>query len=130
MLRFALFCFVLKIASQSVSLIPEISNTAFQHKNLVIGFIHLTMLGVISGFLFSYILQSNLVTQNRNLNIGMAIFVIGFILTELIIISQGFMFYFGIGLLPNYYLLLFISSILLPLGIVSLIFNIYRTRLL
>jgi hypothetical protein len=128
MLGFALFCFVLKIGLQSLSLVPEISNTAFQHRNLVIGFIHLTMLGVISGFLMTFIIQSNLITKNKNLNFGMYAFVMGFILTELILIIQGCMFYFAKGLLPNYYILLFLSSILLPLGIVSLLFNIYKTK--
>ncbi|PWI30299.1 hypothetical protein DI383_07525 [Flavobacteriaceae bacterium LYZ1037] len=127
-LWFALFCFILKIVLQSLSLIPEISNMAFQHRNLVIGFIHLTMLGVISGFLFVFILQSQLVTQNKNLTLSMFVFVLGFLLTELILIIQGCLFYFGIGLLPNYYVLLFFSSILLPLGIVGLIFNIYKTK--
>lgn len=128
MLRFALFCFILKIGMQTLSIIPEISNMAYQHRNLVIGFIHLTMLGVISGFLFTYTLQSKLVNLNKNISLGMSIFVLGFVLTELILIIQGGLFYFGIGLLPNYYVLLFLSSILLPLGIVGLIFNIYKTK--
>lgn len=128
MLGFSLFCFVLKIGLQTLSLIPEISNIAFQHRNLVIGFIHLTMLGVISGFLMTYILQSNLVSNNKNLTFSMYTFVLGFVLTELILIIQGCLFYLGKGLLSNYYLLLFLSSILLPLGIVSLILNIYKTK--
>jgi hypothetical protein len=88
------------------------------------------MLGVISGFLMTFILQSNLLSQNRNSTFGMYVFVMGFILTEFILIIQGCMFYFGYGLLPNYYVLLFLSSILLPVGVVSLIFNIYKTKLL
>src|SRR5690606_40338090 len=78
MFQFAMFCFILKIGLQTLSLIPDISNTAFQHRNLVIGFIHLTMLGVISGFLFAYILQTKLVKLNKTLNIGMYVFVLGF----------------------------------------------------
>ncbi|WP_417867204.1 hypothetical protein [Xanthomarina gelatinilytica] len=126
MFQFAMFCFILKIGLQTLSLIPDISNTAFQHRNLVIGFIHLTMLGVISGFLFAYILQTKLVKLNKTLNIGMYVFVLGFVLTELILIVQGGLFYFGAGLIPKYYLLLFISSLLLPLGILSLILNILK----
>jgi len=128
LLHFSILCFILKTGLQTISIIPEISNTIFQHKNLVIGFIHLTMLGVISGFLLSYILQSKLVTQNRFLTSGLHIFILGFILTEVIIIAQGCLFYFGKGLLPNYYMLLFLSSILLPLGVLSLIYNIYKTK--
>lgn len=128
MLQFAMFCFILKIGLQTFSLIPEISNTIFQHRNLVIGFIHLTMLGVISGFLFVYILQSNLINLNKNVALSMFVFVMGFLLTEFILIIQGCLFYLGIGLLPNYYVLLFLSSILLPIGIVGLLFNIYKTK--
>lgn len=127
--HFSMLCFILKIGLQTMSLIPEISNMAFHHRNLVIGFIHLTMLGVISGFLFAYILQSKLVSPSRILTSGMYVFILGFILTEVIIIVQGCLFYFGIGMLPNYYVLLFLSSILLPLGVFSLIFNIYKTKL-
>ncbi|TYA53831.1 hypothetical protein [Formosa maritima] len=128
MLYFALCCFILKICIQALSLIPEISNMAYQHRNLVIGFIHLTMLGVISGFLFSFILQSRLIQNNKTLTLSMYLFVLGFITTEFILLLQGGLFFFGKNILPNYYLLLFLSSILLPLGIIGLIFNMMKTK--
>src|SRR5690606_17899658 len=91
-----------------------------------IGFLPLTMLGVIIGFLFASILQTNLVKPNKTLIIGIYVFVLGFVLTDLILIAKGGLFYFGAGLIPKYYLLLFISSLLLPLGILSLILNILK----
>lgn len=121
---FSMFCFVLKIGVQLLSLFPEFSQIVYTHRNLVIGFIHLLMLGVITGFLFSFILQSTLVTHTKSLYIGVYAFVFGFILTELLLAIQGVEFYFGNGLLPNYYLLLFLFSLLLPLGIGFLLFNI------
>ena len=128
MYGFALVCFVLKIILQSASLIPEVSNLAYQHRNFVIGFIHLTMLGVISGFLFAFLLQNSLIKHSKPLTLGMHSFIIGFVLTELILLIQGGFFYFGIGLLPHYYLILFVCSILLPLGIVCFILNILNTK--
>jgi hypothetical protein len=125
--NFAIFCFSLKIGVQLLSLIPKISKVAFQHHNIVIGFIHLTMLGVITGFLFSYILRTQLVSQNKVLSFGIYSFILGFILTETLLIVQGSSFYFGSGLIPNYYLLLFIASCLLPLGILCIAYNIYQT---
>ncbi|WP_372757546.1 hypothetical protein [Mariniflexile sp.] len=125
---FALLSFVLKIVLQSISLIPEVSNTAHQHKNFVIGFVHLIMLGVISGFLFSFILQSNLIKQTKLLHLGIVFFIIGFILTEVILGVQGALFYLGMGLFSNYYLLLFLCSILLPLGIGCFILEIFKTK--
>ena len=128
MYAFAIFCLVLKIGAQLLSLVPEISDAAYQHRNLVIGFIHLLMLGVITGFLFGFILQNSWVTFNTCLNFGIYTFVLGFALTELFLILQGSMFYFNKGALPNYYLFLFLSSVLLPLGIGSIIINILKTN--
>ncbi|MEC3905896.1 hypothetical protein VOI54_02580 [Tamlana sp. 2201CG12-4] len=124
--NFVIFCLILKLGLQLVSLNPEFSETLYQHRNLIIGFIHLTMLGIVTGFLFSFILQSRLVIYNMVLKFGIASFVSGFILTELLLMIQGIMFYLGKGLMSNYYLFLFLSSILLPLGIAMLILNIYR----
>ena len=128
MYSFAVFCFVLKIGLQLLSLIPEVSEVAYQHRNFVIGFIHLTMLGVISGFLIGFILQSTLVIVNTWMHFGVFMFVLGFLLTELLLIIQGSMFYFGKGIITNYYLFLFLSSIFLPLGIILIIINILKTK--
>lgn len=125
---FAIFCLVLKTGTQLLSLIPEISEVANQHRSFVIGFIHLTMLGVISGFLFGFLLQSKLVTINTCIHLGVFMFVLGFLLTELLLIIQGSMFYFGKGIITNYYLYLFLSSIFLPLGIILIIINILKTK--
>lgn len=125
---FSIFCFALKIGMQLLALFPEFSQIVYTHRNLVIGFIHLLMLGVITGFLFSFILQSTLVTYTKSLYIGVYTFIFGFILTELLLAIQGMRFYFGNGLLPNYYLLLFLFSILLPLGITFLLFNIITCK--
>ncbi|WP_142784872.1 hypothetical protein [Changchengzhania lutea] len=125
---FAISSLIIKIGIQLLSLIPEVSEVAYQHRNLIIGFIHLLMLGVITGFLFGFILQNKWVTFNAWLNFGIYTFVLGFALTELFLILQGSMFYFNKGMLPNYYLFLFLSSVFLPLGIGSIIINILKTK--
>tara|TARA_R110000868_G_scaffold342194_2_gene603019 strand:- start:28937 stop:30139 length:1203 start_codon:yes stop_codon:yes gene_type:complete len=127
MYHFAMTCFVLKIGLQSLSLIPEVSNMAFQYRNVVIGFIHLTMLGVISGFLLAFLLQQDWLKHTKIVAFGVYTFVMGFILTEFILLIQGGMFYLGNGFLPYYYYLIFLSSILLPLGIGCIIFSISNT---
>ena len=125
MFMFALVCFVLKVVFQSLSILPEFSAVVYEHRNFVIGFIHLLMLGVISGFLFAFILKSGLVTNSKSLTVGIYSFVLGFLLTEILLLIQGIMFFYGIGILPNYYLLLFLFSVFLPLGIGFILFNIY-----
>ncbi len=127
MYRFALLCFVLKIGIQTLSLIPEVAEKAYQYRDFVIGFIHLTMLGIISGFLFAFILQSPLVNKkSKILSFGLYSFIAGFLTTECILFIQGCLYYFGVGMMPNYHLLLFVCSILLPLGILFIIVNIFN----
>jgi hypothetical protein len=86
------------------------------------------MLGVVTGFLFSFIVKSNLVRMNKWLYIAVYTFLFGFVLTELTLIIQGCMFYLKQGLLTNYYLLLFLFSMFLPLGIFMLLFNIFTHK--
>ncbi len=125
MYALALISFILKIALQTSSIVPTISRMAYQYHNFVIGFIHLMMLGVITGFLFAFLLNSSLISiKSKSLTFGIYSFTIGFIATEVLLLIQGLFYYFALGMIPNYYLLLFISSILLPLGILFFILNI------
>ncbi|WP_104734138.1 hypothetical protein [Hanstruepera ponticola] len=124
---FAIACLVLKIVLQFTALLPEFSQVVYEHRNFVIGFIHLTMLGVISGFLFALILQNNVVKFSKTMQFGVYLFILGFLLTELLIALQGYRYYIGEGIIAHYYLLLFLFSILLPLGISFLIINIKST---
>lgn len=125
---FALLCFVLKVLFQSLSILPEFSKVVYNHRNFVIGFIHLLMLGTISGFLYSYILKSGLLSYKKSLFIGIYSFLLGFLLTELLLLIQGVMYYFGSGILSNYYRFLFICSLFLPLGIGFILFNIIKHK--
>ena len=123
---FSILCFVIKVLLQVMTLIPEFSEVVYTHRNFVIGFIHLLMLGVISGFLLSFIVKSNIISYSKSLYIGVYSFLIGFVLTELLLLVQGYKFYYGNGIVNNYYLLLFIFSVFLPLGIFLLLYNIIK----
>lgn len=125
---FSVVCFVLKTLLQALSIFPEFSLVVFEHRNFIIGFIHLMMLGIISGFLFSFILNTRLVRFTKSLYIGIYSFLLGFVLTEMLLLIQGYKFYFGEGILNNYYMLLFLFSILLPLGILFILLHIIKTK--
>ena len=112
---------------QTTSLFPEIAQLSAQVRNFVIGFIHLLMLGVISGFLFAFLLQSRFVNfKSRLLNWGIGLFLAGFLSTELLLFIQGGMFYFGIGSIPHYYLGLFVFSTFLAIGILLIATSMFR----
>ncbi len=128
MYRVAFVCFILKVLCQFLSILPEFSQVVYNHRNFVIGFIHLLMLGVISGGLFAFVLKSHLLSTSKTLDFGIYSFLFGFVLTELLLLIQGALFYFGGGLIPHYYVLLFLFSIFLPLGISLLLFNIIKCK--
>lgn len=127
MFGFALICFAIKIGMQTTSLFPEIAQLSAQIRNFVIGFIHLLMLGVVSGFLFAFLLQNKFMNpESKLVKWGIASFLTGFLSTELLLFIQGGMFYFGIGSIPHYYLGLFVFSAFLAVGILLIAKSVFR----
>jgi len=127
MLGFALICFALKIGMQTTSLFPEIAQLSAQIRNFVIGFIHLLMLGVITGFLFAFLLQNKFINpESKLVKWGIASFLTGFLSTELLLFIQGGMYYFGIGSIPHYYPGLFVFSAFLAVGILLIATSVFR----
>jgi len=126
---FALSCLVLKLILQGLSVVPKFAQTLINHKNFIIGFIHLMMLGVVSGFLFAFLLFSKTIKHSTSLNIGIYCFLLGFSSTELLLAYQGGLFYLGKGLLPKYHLILFVSSVFLPLGIAIILLTYLRQKI-
>lgn len=79
-----------KIVLQLLSVFPFLSNYAFSFRPIVIGYLHLSFLGIISFFILAYINQV-LIEQGKHLSIvGVLIFSIGVILQETVLMFQGF----------------------------------------
>lgn len=119
--RFALFSLALKIIIQLVVLVPELAQVSHEIRNFVIGYIHLTMLGIITGFLFGFAFQNNFLnSQNTIQKWGTILFLFGFIATEILLFLQGIWLLLTKGEFPDYYQNLFLSSIFLPTGLLML----------
>lgn len=126
---FALFSLALKVVIQLVVLVPELAQVSHQIRNFVIGYIHLTMLGIITGFLFGFALQNDFLNSgNRIHKWGISFFLLGFVTTEILLFLQGIWFFFGKGAFPNYYQNLFLSSIFLPAGLLLLSVEILKLK--
>jgi hypothetical protein len=127
---FALFSLALKIGIQLVVLVPELAQVSHQIRNFVIGFIHLTMLGIITGFLFGIALQNRFLNGKSILvHWGIKLFLLGFVLTEFLLFIQGAYMYFGLGEFPMYYRNLFWASIFLPMGLLMSISSFFKYKL-
>ncbi|MBS1974014.1 MAG: hypothetical protein JST13_06655, partial [Bacteroidetes bacterium] len=78
-----------KLVLQAISVIPPLSRLAFGFRPIVIGYLHLVLLGVISLFIITYMQTLNLVRVNKLSINGFKIFVAGIILNELLLMIQG-----------------------------------------
>ena len=86
----ALFAFSLKIIMQGFSAIPALNQYAFGIRPIVIGFLHLVLLGFVSIFIIGYLLQNRLVYLPTKLAFaGLWLFVSAMFLNELVLMSQG-----------------------------------------
>lgn len=121
---FALVSLGLKVMVQLVVIFPDMALVSHQVRNFVIGFIHMIMLGVITGFLLGFLLNTKVINyKNRFSEYGIKIFLMGFVLTEFLLFAQGGNLFFNWNLIPMYHQNLFLSSIWLVVGIIMIIFS-------
>lgn len=78
----------IKLSLQALSVIPALSKLAFGFRPIVVGYLHLVLLGVISLFLINYIVTYT-AKLNAHLKAGLMIFIIGIILNEAALMIQG-----------------------------------------
>jgi hypothetical protein len=86
----ALVAFSLKIIMQGFSAIPALNQYAFGIRPIVIGFLHLVLLGFVSMFIIGYLLQNRLICLPTKLAFGgLWLFVSAMFLNEFVLMSQG-----------------------------------------
>ena len=129
LLGIAFFSFCLKILVQSAVVVPYIAQVAYTIRNYVIGFIHLIMLGVISAVILAFSGNKSWIDLNDLwVRLGLVCLFSGFVLSELLLILQGTMFWGAFGLLPYYYESLFLVSFLMPLGVLIILIGLIMNR--
>lgn len=124
LLQFGVAAFTIKIVLQLVSAIPLIAIMAYEHRNFVIAYLHLALLGSVSFFLFHFCFSAfGLIT--RSINVGTFFFLLAFICTELLLVffSVGSIFNFS---LPNYNATMLSLSCLFPAGLLLIILSIRK----
>lgn len=117
LLALSLISLCVKMLVQVTTIVPAIALASHTIRNLTIGFIHLSMLGVITGFLLVFLASSHFI-QNRILwHWGTVVLFIGFVLTEVLLFTQGVSNCLITGPVPGYPKIILLASILLPLGL-------------
>jgi hypothetical protein len=87
---FAFLALILKITMQAFSVIPSISHFAFGFRPIVIGYLHLVLLGLVTFFLLGFLVQQKLLDISSPIaKRGFVFFVTGVILNETLLMIQG-----------------------------------------
>ncbi len=115
LLLLSAFALTIKLLLQLGSTIPYLSQLAFGFHPIVIGYLHLVLLGVVSIFLIGYIISFKLIPVNFILLTGVIIFITGVILNEILLMIQGAAsFYYMVT--PYINEMLFITALILFAG--------------
>ena len=79
----------IKLLLQVGSTHPSLSQLAFGFRPIVIGYLHLVLLGVITIFILGYIISMNLLAAGKYFITGVWIFISGIIINEILLMLQG-----------------------------------------
>lgn len=87
---FVIGMFFLKWIFQAIGAVPLFHELSYQTREVVIGYLHLNMLGIVTAGLFYWGYQYRLLKLNTKIaKTGLWIFLTGFILSEILLFGQG-----------------------------------------
>ena len=117
----------IKLLLQLGSTIPSLSNLAFGFRPIVIGYLHLVLLGVITLFLLGYMTGCAFLFSNKSLSWGVTIFAAGIIINEVFLMIQGAG---GMGYITIPYLneSLLVAACIMMTGILTITLSQFKKR--
>ncbi|WP_276134280.1 hypothetical protein [Polluticoccus soli] len=118
----AMLAFILKTVLQSLTIIPSLGPLVFTNRPVIIGFLHLVLLGFISLYILAHFIQDELLTLQKSTHFGLWLFVSGIFLNEVVLMAQGLGFMLMLSSAIMQWLL-WVASICLMTGAVVLAFN-------
>jgi hypothetical protein len=89
LLLLSLIALCIKVLLQLFSTIPILSQIAFGYRSIVIGYLHLMLLGVISLSIIGYLIHEKLINIDTLQKRGLGIFVGGVIINQVLLMIQG-----------------------------------------
>jgi hypothetical protein len=99
---------------------PDLASLVYETRSVIIGYLHLTLLGFISIFIFVQYLMVGILKPQRFTVIGLIILLIGFTINELFLFLQTLLNWFNLATIPYYLEGLLVASILLAAGVLLL----------
>ncbi|UJH90848.1 hypothetical protein LZ575_19320 [Antarcticibacterium sp. 1MA-6-2] len=120
LLHIAGIILIFKIVLQLISAIPYFAQLSFLFTDFVIGYLHLVFLGLISITLFAFLISLRLLRMTRS---TFTIYIIGFILSEVLIFYKGTALWLSLPFFTEYFLILALVSSLIPVSVGILLFR-------
>lgn len=116
--RFAFIILLAKAMMELGLLIPSLSAIIYDTRHVVIGYLHLTLLGFISLSVLALFIQLKLVPYDKQVFLfGVNVFLIGFCLNEAVLFTSTLFTWLGYGTMPLHNSLLFIASLMILMSI-------------
>jgi len=119
--RFLIFSLVIlfvKVTLELGSAVPGLSALIYDSRSVVIGYLHLTLLGFVSLMCMALFIQQGWMDGKRKVTkIGYVVFLIGFGVNELVLFLQGLFDWMGLGALVYAREWLWAASVGMALGI-------------
>jgi hypothetical protein len=128
LINFVLISFALKVLLQFLSAFPYFVEKSLMLKPyFVIGYLHLFTLCFMTVFIVLILKQLGAINiTNRITRLGLVLLILGIVLTESLLFGQGFLLMTGYGMIPDYNSWLLLCSLILALGICSILLPQFR----
>lgn len=123
----ALLALVIKFSLQTLSVIPDLSAYAFGFRPVVIGYLHLVLLGFVSLFCIGLLMEHRVFPlPSAKLPLAVLLFIAGILLNELTLMAQGITAMFLVRI-PRTNELLLLAALFLFLSIVWMNWQLRRS---
>jgi len=116
-LQFTFLLLFLKSTMELGLMIPDLAALVYDTRSVIIGYLHLTLLGFVSIFILTQYQMDGILRPSRLLTYGFIIFFTGFMLNELLLFLQSLIEWVAHSTIPYYNEGLLIASITLAIGV-------------
>jgi hypothetical protein len=125
----AVIAYGLKVLFQVIAIHPLIQSFLMDTVSYsVIGFIHLVMLGFFTLFYISIFIENKWIPLSALTNWGVCLLLIGIVGSEVLLFIQSISIYFELFQIPQFFNILMGVSILMPIGIGLMVWEVFRIR--
>lgn len=124
LLKIAGIFLVVKVIMQLLTTFPYFVELSFNYIDFVVGYLHWVFLGVVSISLFAFLKHFELLKISKPV---FSVYLVGFGLSEALIFYKGLAIWQALPFPKDYFLIIVIVSALIPVAVISMLFQNLKT---